>query len=228
MDAYSFSLTLGGVGLAAMALYGAFGHHDTHTGPASLGHGHGGGSGAHALGGHGSDAAHAGHVGHGGPQHTGGGHGHHEAHDVKQLPALLSFLSPRVAFSVLVGLGASGLLLKPWLLEPFRALAAVAGGILFERAVVLPIWNLLFRFESRPALTLETAVMEVAEAVTDFDEQGQGLVAVDLDGQIVQVLGTLRAEDRQAGLKVRRGARVRIEDVDPVRSRCIVSWIQSS
>ena len=58
---------------------------------------------------------------------------------------------------------------------------------------------------------------------TDFDAQGQGLIAVELDGQLIQVLGILRPEERSIGIRVRRGGRVRIEEVDAVRNRCLVS-----
>jgi len=119
--------------------------------------------------------------------------------------------------------GASGLLLDRWLFEPLVAAGALAGGVLFERYVVTPIWNGLLHFASEPAQTLERAVFEVAQAVTDFDAQGQGLIALELDGQLVQVLGILRPEELSIGVRVRRGGRVRIEEVDAVRNRCLVS-----
>jgi hypothetical protein len=132
-------------------------------------------------------------------------------------------LSPRVLFSFAVGLGASGLVLARWVSEPLLALGALLGGLGFECYVVAPIWNGLLRFASAPARTLESAVFEVAEAVTDFDAHGQGLIVLELDGQVVQILGTLRPEDRALGVHVRRGARVRIEEVDAARNRCLVS-----
>jgi hypothetical protein len=128
---------------------------------------------------------------------------------------------------VLVGVGASGLLLERWLFEPFVAIGALAGGGLFERYIVTPMWNFLFRFESAPALTLEQAVFEIAQAAMDFDAQGQGVIAVDLDGQLVQVLGILRPEERALGVQVRRGEHVRIEAVDAGRNRCIVSYLSA-
>jgi hypothetical protein len=136
---------------------------------------------------------------------------------------LWALLSPRVLFSFLVGLGASGLLLSRLLFEPLVAVGALAGGVLFERYVVTPIWNGLLRFASEPAQTLERAVFDVAHAVTDFDAQGQGLIAVELDGQLVQVLGILRPEEHAIGVQIRRGGRVRIEEVDAARNRCLVS-----
>jgi len=136
----------------------------------------------------------------------------------------MSLLSPRVLFSFLVGAGATGLLLAPFLLEPLVAAGAVVGGYVFERFLVGPIWNFMFRFESRPAATLESAIMEEASAETDFDPQGQGLIRLELDGQVVQLLGTLRAEERAGVRRIRRGDRLRIEDVDPARNRCTVSF----
>jgi hypothetical protein len=50
-----------------------------------------------------------------------------------------------------------------------RMAGALAGGVLFERYVVTPIWNGLWHFASEPAQTLERTVFEVAQAVTDFD-----------------------------------------------------------
>lgn len=204
MGPYGFCLALGVTGLVVMAVLG-FGHH----GP--------------DLGGH------AGH--HGGPDlghghHAGDGHGHAHGHGDPALGRLTALLSPRLLFSVLVGVGATGLLLKPMLFEPVTALAALGGGLVFERWLVGPIWKLLFRFESRPAATLESAIMEEAEAMTDFDSAGQGLIRLELDGQVVQLLGTLAAADRGAGRHIRRGDRLRIEDVDTARNRCTVSFIR--
>jgi hypothetical protein len=211
MNPYTFSLTLGATGLVVMALgglghhvgHGSAGHHETgHAGPPG-GHGH------HDV----SLPSHA---------HGHSHEGHHEAHGPSG-GKLWAVLSPRVVFSFLVGVGASGLLLGRWVAEPLVAAGALAGGVLFERYVVMPIWNGLLGFASAPARTLEQAVFEVAQAATDFDAQGQGLIAIELDGQLVQVLGILRAEERAIGVQVRRGGRVRIEEVDAVRNRCLVS-----
>lgn len=211
MDLYTFSLALGAAGLVVMAL-GGLGHHTGHVGHMS-----------HAPG-PGNTLSGPGH--HGAPLSS-HGHGHaHQSHDASHVTPqgkLWALLSPRVLFSFLVGVGASGLLLSHWLFEPLVAVGALAGGTLFERYVVTPIWNGLLRFASEPAQTLERAVFEVAQAVTDFDAQGQGLIAVELDGQLVQVLGILRPEERSIGVRVRRGGRVRIEEVDAVRNRCLVS-----
>jgi len=208
MGPYGFSLALGLTGLVVMAVLG-FGHH--------------GGDHAH----HGD--GHAGHGGHGHASHGhAGGHGdaagHHAGHSGSGLSSLLALLSPRVLFSFFVGVGATGLLADPLLAEPFTAIAAIAGGFLFERFLVGPVWKFLFRFESRPAAMLESAVMEDAHAVMDFDAQGQGLVRIELNGQVVQLLGTLAPEERASARRIRRGDLLRVEDVDAARNRCIVSY----
>jgi hypothetical protein len=84
------------------------------------------------------------------------------------------------------------------------------------------VWNFAFRFASAPALTLESAVEDDAQAVTNFDASGCGIIAVEVDGHLVQVLGTLVKSDRESGVRVRAGDSVRIEDVDADRNRCTV------
>ncbi|HEX8830113.1 MAG TPA: hypothetical protein VF705_03050, partial [Longimicrobium sp.] len=44
------------------------------------------------------------------------------------------------------------------------------------------------------------------------------------DGQVLQVLATLRPEDRARGVAVRPGDRLLVEEVDGARNRCVVSW----
>lgn len=207
MDLYTFSLALGGAGLGVMAIAG-FGHLGGHHG-----HAHHGGADAHA--GHG---AHAGH--------------HHDASlGAPQGSKLLShgvsaLVSPRIIFSFLVGFGAAGLLLRSMIGGgPLLLAATIVVGILFERFLVAPLWRFVSRFESQPALTLDSCITDEARAVSSFDARGQGLVAVELDGQLVQVLGTLRHEDRDAGVRVRAGDRLRVEDVDGDRNRCTVSYL---
>lgn len=193
MDFYLVALATGGTGLAAMAFGGL------------------------AHGGHGSHSAHG----------THGSHASHAAHHVHAIaPArggsrLLSYLSPRVLFAALVGFGAGGLLAAP-LGEPFRAGAAILAAAAFETFLVGPLWRLLFRFESQPAATLDSAIEDEARAVTGFDARGSGLVAVELDGQVVQLLATLDAESRSRGVRIRTGDLVRISEVDPARGSCVV------
>ncbi|HSU16734.1 hypothetical protein [Longimicrobium sp.] len=241
MDFYLFSLLLGFAGLLVMAVSGVAGNSGHHGGHANGGGhlhagGHHGDVNVHGVGGHGVTTGHAGaHVGGHDAGHAiahGHGHGHAQhhgdhAHAGDAGKALgtwfLSFLSPRVLFSILVGLGAAGLLLAAFLPEPLLAVAAVAGGLVFELFAVRPVWNFFFRFGSEPALTLESAITDTALAVTGFNHDGEGLVKIELDGQIVQVLGRLSPADRATGIRVRAGDSLVVEEVDPVRNRCVVS-----
>lgn len=206
MDLYLTAFALGAVGLIAMAFSGLGRHGRGGAAPhANASHGHAG----HAHGGHGPGAhAHAAHS--------------HASH-APASSRFLSLMSPRVLFSVSLGLGTAGLALRPVLGGPILFAAALTTGILFERFLVTPLWNFLFRFASTPALTLESAVSDEARAVTSFDANGQGLIAVELDGQSVQLLGTLQRSDRDMHIRVPAGARLRIEEVDSARNRCIVS-----
>jgi hypothetical protein len=136
--------------------------------------------------------------------------------------ALWALLSPRPIFSILLGFGAVGLILHPIVPGVFLFALAVLGGILFEFGITRPLWNFFFRFESAPALTLESCIGDEARAATSFDAKGNGLIALELDGQVVQLLGSLRREDRDAGIRVRAGDPVRIDEVDAERNRCTV------
>jgi hypothetical protein len=138
---------------------------------------------------------------------------------------LASFLSPRVAFGVLLGLGTAGVLLRGHVPEALRFILALAVGLAFDRWLLTPLWNFSLRFASKPALTLETAVTGEARAVTAFDAEGHGIVQIDLDGQLVQVLATLSSKDRALGHRVRAGEALRVEDVDPKRNRCSVTLL---
>ena len=225
MDLYTFLLFLGAAGLAAMAFQG--------IGGGLAGHGHGAGHGGAVGHGH----AGTGH-GHGAPggnaAHT-GGHGSHAGQAAAgHAPALglrasasrtlWNFASPRVLFSICLGAGALGPFLRPLLGSgALLLIAAIGAGIIFERIVATPIWNFAFRFVSKPALMLESCVDDEGTAVTSFDKNGQGLIAVDLDGQVVQLLATLQPDDRALGAAVRAGDRVRIAAVDSARNRCTVA-----
>jgi hypothetical protein len=134
-------------------------------------------------------------------------------------------MSPRLLFSVCLGFGMTGLVTRGMLDGLPLLAAAIAGGVLFEAVLVRPLWNSLFTFASNPALTLESAVSGEATAVTNFDGNGQGLIAIEMDGQIVQLLGTLQADDRAMAVRVSAGTKLRIEDVDAARNRCTVSLL---
>ena len=208
MNLYSLSLAIGAVGFLAMALTG-------------LGrHGH-----AHARGGPGRGpgpgSAHAHGHGHVGAKHT------HQIHGSRARETAASWLwsltSPRVLFSLLIGFGTTGLVLRNAWSRSLTLAAAVAGGLLFEQLFVGPVWNFLMRFASAPALTLESVLQDEVQAVTGFDAEGHGLITAEVDGQVVQMLASLRPEDRATGVRIRAGDRLRVEEVDGRRNRCVVS-----
>ena len=196
MDIYAFALALGAAGLAAMTFLGfRHGHAPGH---------HGGHGPAHHSAGH---------------SHSHAGHHHHAFANGRWS----LFLSPRIWFSLLVGFGATGLLLQQRLSGLVLLAVALLGGLAFEALLMRPVWSLASRFASEPALTLESGVMDDAVAVTGFNRQGEGLVRLDLDGQVVQLLGVLTPNERAAGVRVAAGERLLVEAVDAARQRCTVS-----
>ena len=215
MDLYLSALLLGGIGLAAMAFMGGGRH-------GARGHA------THAMrGGH---ASHGGHAGHSAAAHHAGGpqahaHAAHPSASGAISRSLLTLVSPRILFAFALGFGATGLVVRAMLGGPLQLAAAIAGGVLFDRLFVTPLWNFGLRFESPPALTLESAVGSEASVVSRFDADGRGLISVELDGQVIQLLGTLRESDRAMGARLGAGSQVRIEEVDAQRNRCTVSLI---
>lgn len=199
MNIYTSATVIGLAGLIGMAALG-------------LSHGHSPGGRGHGGRGHAAPPAH----GHGSP-----GRGSHHAGSW-----LLGLTSPRVLLSLVLGFGLSGLLLTSIggasALPATLILAlAILGGLAFERLLILPYWNALMQFQSRPARSLGSAVLGRATAVTDFDASGSGLVVLDFEGEVRQVLATLAPGEQ--GVRVRRGDRLRIEGVDEGRNRCTVS-----
>jgi hypothetical protein len=212
MDLYIFSFVLGAAGMAAMAFLGFTGSH----GGSHQGHDTGGHE-MHGVGGHAHVTPHT-HL----TAHT---HATPHSHAGDWKSHAWSWLSPRVLFNFLVGFGATGLVVER-LVGPFLALPiAAVGGVAFESLIVRPIFNSLFRFESAPAQTLESALMSEGRAVTGFDANGNGLISLELGGELVQVLGIQLNSDRAAGARIRAGDIVRIEEVDSARNRCTVSRI---
>jgi hypothetical protein len=228
MDLYIFSVVLGAAGTAAMAFLGfSSSHGATHHGHDTSGHE------MHGIGGHGHsvNVAHgttpvSGHAHDAGRMHlTAHTHAAPQSGSADWKSHLWTWLSPRVLFNFLVGFGATGLIVER-LVGPELALPiAFVGGVVFEVFIVRPIFNSLFRFESAPAQTLESALMSEGRAVTGFDANGNGLISLELGGELVQVLGVQLNSDRTAGARIRAGDMVRIEEVDSARNRCTVSRI---
>jgi hypothetical protein len=204
MDSYTVTLVLGATGLATMAM-GGIGRH----GNVARGHGHGH---AHAVHGH---SAH--------------GHAATRGHAARVPSAsgriFWQLTSPRVIFSALLGFGLAGTLMRGVVDGVFRFVVSVLAGILFERLLVTPLFEFALRFASKPARTLETSILDEATVVASFDANGDGIVQIELDGQIVQVLGSLIPTDRARGIRPVAGSRVRVEHVDAARNACSVSLL---
>ena len=134
-------------------------------------------------------------------------------------------MTPRFLFALLLGFGLAGVLLQSLVGGTLLLGLAVLGAVVVERALVNPLWKLALRFASNPATTLDSAIESDAVAVSNFDRNGQGIIAVEVDGHVQQVLATLCAADQAAGARVRAGQRVRIDEVDGERQRCSVSLL---
>ena len=190
------SMFLGLVGLIAMTALG--------VGHGSGGHGHSHGHSSHGHSHGHSDSSH---------------HGHD--HDSGSSTRWLALISPRVIFSLALGFGAVGLVAEKFVTLALSIPLAIIGAIALERVLVQPYWNLMMRFASKPAQNLEGATFSRAKAVMDFDASGSGLIELELDGQVRQVLGTLRSGQVS---RVTRGRTLRIESVTK-SGNCIVSLI---
>ena len=205
-------MVVGLVGLLVMALP-ALGHHGA----------------AHQLGGHGP-GAHVGQLAHGhAPQLSAPATRAlttqtHGTNALTLAPTgITRFLpSPRLVFSLLAlyGAFANALWHAAHLTPLVAALVAVLPAALVERLLVTPLWRLLFRFQGQPSTPLEVLILAEASAVTPF-RNGRGIVSLVRDGRAVQFSASL--VEAQAGLTVRVGDRLRVEDVDARNERLTVS-----
>ena len=231
MDTYLSLFVVGAVGLTFMAALGAVGGHGSH--------GHGGhdaggfhlhGTGAHGQG-HADVSFHHSPVSHAAPASATHGAGHGHAHHAHGTPtqggfnlraAVMGWLSPRVLLTLSMGAGATGVLIATFVPgEPLRGFASLGGAVALEKLVVAPLWKVLTGFASKPARTLDSAVMEEATALANFDAQGYGLVAINLDGHEMRLLARLSPDHAEE--TVRTGEKLLVESVDGARGRCVVS-----
>jgi hypothetical protein len=214
---YLLLLLVGAFGFVAMTLLG-LGHNVGGLHHAGLGgHAPSTGQGHIALAHHG----HTGVVRHGGAQpHHQGSH----LSDWKGSVAskLLLAISPLDVFSLCLGAGATGILLRH-LVPNGLVWFAIFGAIFFDFAVVKPLIGLMARFVTKPSAGLEGEVAKPAEAISAFDSSGKGLVKLNLDGQVVQLLANLDANERERGVSVSKGDTVLVIEVDTQRNSCRVS-----
>lgn len=133
-------------------------------------------------------------------------------------------ISPLNWFAWMFGGGVAGTVLQlAGVHGAIVAAAAVAGAAGFHLAVLMPVWNLVSRFESRPAGNLEACVLQEVEAVTAFNASGEGLVRVVVDGRSEDVLARLTDDEKARESRPRKGDRLVIQEVDSSRNTCRVS-----
>lgn len=137
---------------------------------------------------------------------------------------LAPLISPLTWFSWMFGAGAAGTIAATAGSGEALALgAAAAGAIGFQLGVVRPVWNLVFRFESRPAGNLDACLLQEVEAITSFNARGEGLVRVVVDGHSADVLARLVEAERGRDSRPKRGDRLVIQEVDSRSNTCLVS-----
>jgi hypothetical protein len=207
LDIYLSCLIGGGVALAVLAFCGIGFHH--------IGIRPGVGHTSHAPGGHVRAAAHQ--TGHPSP-----GRNTPPNQAVSNLiTGLLTWLSPAYLAGAIIGFGATGTLLAPILHGWLQLGAALIGAYIICFFCIRPLLTGVQKWASLPAKTLTDALLENGTAVTDFDAKGYGLVRLNLDGQVVQLLGQLVPEE-QLGARVRSGETLFVRSVDTGKQRCVV------
>ena len=154
--------------------------------------------------------------------HEGGaGQGHgHAGHDLHDLPHALMLFSPLRIFGFVLGVGAAGLILQSLsVLTPAVILVlSLLSGVAFYRFAIQPLFGLVLQFASNPAKNLASATGQDASADSRFDAQGQGIVTVIIDGQLMRLLATLDGEPQP----VDAGEKLLVVSVDTKRNRCKV------
>jgi hypothetical protein len=201
-------LFIGALGLLVSLLMG--GHHGAHHG------------GTHHTAGHATThAANHSHV----QDHAHSDNGGHNDHGIR-LSSLLNLLSPIGLFSICLGAGATGLLVKHLnLISPLVALCAATGGIVFFGLMVRPLMSLVLNFASTPSKALDGVISEPAEVLSRFDSSGKGLVKLTVDGQFVRVLATLEDSDRASASEINPGDRLVVTSIDGHSNACKVARI---
>jgi hypothetical protein len=234
--AYGTLLLIGAFGVAAQAALGFL-----HGGHGHDAHGHTGDM-AHAGHSYVSDAVHTASAHHTPiPHHgsdslhsvgTASSHGtqgaqHHGSDAISKNGGgawnWLGLLSPMTIFSVCLGTGAVGLLVRAYMGSIATGLLATAGGVAFYCFAVRPLMSLILAFASKPATNLSGVVAREAVATGRFDAQGRGIVQVNIDGEVKRLLARLDAEDHKAGVTVSSGDHVLVTDIDPQKNACRVT-----
>ena len=213
MDIYLSCLIGGGVALVVLAFCGVGFHH--------LGVRPGVSHTSHAPGGHVRPPAHQ--TGH----HSPGRNTPANQAVSDLISGLLTWLSPAYLAGAIIGFGAIGTLLAPILHGWLQLGAALVGAYIICFFCIRPLLTGVQKWASLPAKTLTDVMLENGTAVTDFDSKGYGLVRLNLDGQVVQLLGQLAPEE-QSGARVRSGETLFVRSVDPAKQRCVVCRTNTS
>jgi len=141
----------------------------------------------------------------------------------KHFNFLVLIPSPLDIFSLCFGAGAAGLLATGHVASSWLPFIAVFGALLFAFGIVRPFFGVLMNFASEPSDGLEGTVAMTAEAITKFDAEGRGLVRVNMEGQLVQLLGRLCPEEIESAQIVRKGDQLVITEVDAKKGTCVVT-----
>lgn len=119
-------------------------------------------------------------------------------------------------------MGATGILLRDHISGPLLWGAAIAGGIMFTFLLVRPMMRLILNFASKPSQGLAGQLAHPAEAVSNFDNHGRGLIRLTVDGEVKQLLATLDPFEMERGVSIVKGELVMIAEIDTERGTCVV------
>jgi hypothetical protein len=137
--------------------------------------------------------------------------------------ALALVPSPLDVFSLCLGAGLAGVLLRHVLSPEVLPIAAVAGALFFDLAIVHPLFAVFLQFASKPSAGLSGTIAFDAQAVTKFDAAGRGLVMVNMEGQLVQLLARLEPGEIAQGAQVAKGDRLVVTQVNEKTNTCQVT-----
>ena len=132
-------------------------------------------------------------------------------------------ISPVDIFAFCLGAGATGLVLESVINQKWLIVAVVTGALLMRYGIMQPIMNFILGFASKPSDGLEGLIAAEAQVVSSFNKEGKGLVQLELDGQIRQVLAQLDFPEIPNATLIARGDHLIVLDVDPKRNTCVVS-----
>ena len=230
MDIFLLLFAIGVIGIVSMTLltFGkGLGHHARLTGHSNTG--------AHQLG-HGHTLVQHQH-GNLHPQTTKSGVNHTASNAVH--PAVVPTIvhghtafdyikiwlptSPVDLFVYCLGAGATGLITRSLVPHGFLIFWVIIGALVVKGLIFKPLSDFILKFESEPSEGLEGTVAHEADVISSFDYEGRGLIRLTLDGQIVNLLASLDKTELDQGIKVVKGEKVVVIEVDPKRNICVVS-----